>query len=131
MAPLVEPKSLQKLSITAVSLAVDSACTDIFLEHGCYGNEECTIEIARLQERLISALPSTVFEQLVEERNSHNGVCSQLLWSKDPRIKLAVFLHPSISRFNVDAKERMGHSKCLGSVEVRVCTDWVQCKHAP
>ena len=39
MAPLVEPKSLQKLSITAVSLAVDSACTDIFLEHGCYGNE--------------------------------------------------------------------------------------------
>lgn len=93
--------------------------------------QECTIEIARLQERLISALPSTVFEQLVEERNSHNGVCSQLLWSKDPRIKLAVFLHPSISRFNVDAKERMGHSKCLGSVEVRVCTDWVQCKHAP
>jgi len=114
MAPLVEPKSLQKLSITAVSLAVDSACTDIFLEHGCYGNEECTIEIARLQERLISALPSTVFEQLVEERNSHNGVCSQLLWSKDPRIKLAVFLHPSISRFNVDAKgnELLRHSAC-------------------
>ena len=39
MAPRVEPKSLHKLSIAAVSLAVDSACTDIFLEHGCYGNE--------------------------------------------------------------------------------------------
>ena len=39
MAPLVEPKSLHKLSIAAVSLAVDTACTDIFLEHGCYGNE--------------------------------------------------------------------------------------------
>ena len=39
MAPLVEPKSLHKLAIAAVSLAVDTACTDIFLEHGSYGNE--------------------------------------------------------------------------------------------
>ena len=85
------------------------------------------MEIARLQERLISSLPLSVFEQLVEERNSHNGVCSQLLWSKDPRIKLAVFLHSSISRFNVDAKERrfIYKSGVLGSVEVlyRVVTE--------
>jgi len=112
MAPRVEPRSLQQLSLTAVSLAVDSACTDIFLEHGCYGNEDCTAEIARLQKMLVSSLPTIVFEQLVEARNSHKGVCSQLLWSKDPRIKLAVFLHPSISRFNVDAKgnELLRHS---------------------
>ena len=72
----------------------------------CLLSQDCTIEIARLQEKLTSSLPLSVFEELVEERNTHNGACGQLLWSKDPRIKLAVFLHPSISSFNVDAKVR-------------------------
>jgi hypothetical protein len=103
MAPKNEPSSLYRLSLSAVSLAVDSACTNIFLEHGCYGNEECMTEIERMQERLFTDLPLTVFEHLVDDRNSQTRG-NQLLWSKDPRIKLGVFLHPSISRFNVDAK---------------------------
>ena len=53
MAPLVEPKSLHKLSLAAVSLAVDSACSDIFLEHGCYGNE--------VREATKTVLPRTIY----------------------------------------------------------------------
>ena len=33
--------------------------------------------------------------------NHHNNCW---LWSKDPRIKLSIFLHPYITRFNVDGK---------------------------
>lgn len=64
---------------------------------------------------LITTLPLTVFEQLAEDRNSRKSFSSGLhgiqshnsnllLWSKDPRIKLGLFLHPSISKFNVDGK---------------------------
>ena len=67
------------------------------------------------------SLPITIFEHLAEDRNesnrsrssftsngnalfgsSHHNHC--LLWSKDPRIKLSIFLHPHITRFNVDGK---------------------------
>ncbi len=104
MAPTFEPPSLYRLSLSALSLAVDSGCTNIFLEHGCYGNEDCAREISRLQDRLVSHLPTTVFEHLVEDRNGMQTRASELLWSKDPRIKLGVLMHPSITRFNVDHK---------------------------
>lgn len=69
----------------------------------------------------IFSLPITIFEHLAEDRNesnrsrstfssnssslfgsNHHNNC--LLWSKDPRIKLSIFLHPYITRFNVDGK---------------------------
>lgn len=96
MAPLIQPASLYRLALSGVSARVDAACTNIFLEHGCYGNEECHQAMEELQAFLVSYLPTSVFEQLAEDRNSH--LKSPLLWSKDPRIKLGVFLHPSISR---------------------------------
>ena len=51
----------------------------------------------------MSVLFQSTFEHLVEERNSkcRGGF---LLWSKDPRIKLGVFLHPCITKFSVDCK---------------------------
>ena len=72
---------------------------------------------------LFFSLPITIFEHLAEDRNesnrsrssftsnsngnalfgsSHHNHC--LLWSKDPRIKLGIYLHPHITRFNVDGK---------------------------
>lgn len=101
MAPLIQPKSLQKLSVCAVSAWVDSVCSNIFLEFGCYGNEDCIRAVEKLQSLLVDQLPLTVFEGLADERNES---LQHLLWSKDPRIKLSAFLHKSITRFNVDAK---------------------------
>ena len=66
-------------------------------------------------------MPITIFEHLAEDRNesSRSGGLSTnsgsvlfssshhlhlSLWSKDPRIKLGIFLHPRITRFNVDSK---------------------------
>jgi hypothetical protein len=80
------------------------ACTTIFLEYGSFGNEDCREAIEQLQKHLLAALPLSVFEQLSEDRNSctrnnYQGANQLLIWSKDPRIKLGVFLHPSLTRF--------------------------------
>ena len=122
MAPQIQPCSLYRLCISSVSGMIDQACTNIFLEHGSYGNEECLCAIEDLQIYLINSLPTTIFEHLAESRNepnrygtpslTHNSSSlfgsshhNQLfLWSKDPRIKLSIFLNPHISRFNVDGK---------------------------
>ena len=65
-------------------------------------NQKCILILISFQNFLIEQLPRSIFELLAEDRN--NDFCSQLLWSKDPRIKLSVFLHPIITKFNVDAK---------------------------
>ena len=105
-----------------MSEIIDHACTNIFLEHGSYGNEDCISAIEELQVYLINSLPITIFEHLAENRNELNrrrtlaasSTSSSLLgyshhnqfllWSKDPRIKLSIFLHPHITRFNIDGK---------------------------
>ena len=82
-----------------------SGCTNIFLEHGSYGNQDCVDAINDLQKYLTSNVPLTIFEHLAEDRNSctrnHNPL---IIWSKDQRIKLGLFLHPSIRKFTVDNK---------------------------
>ena len=75
-----------------------------------------------LHKNDIFSVPITIFENLAEHRNddrnrprtsrsnnshslfgsNHHNNC--WLWSKDPRIKLSIFLHPYITRFNVDGK---------------------------
>ena len=76
------------------------ACTAIFLEYGSYGNEDCLEAIDLLQNHLLATLPQSIFQHLSEDRNSTNKNSFQLLiWSKDPRIKLGVFLHPSLTKF--------------------------------
>lgn len=105
MAPQLQPWPLYRLCLSSASLIVDQGCTNIFLEHGSYGNQDCLDAINDLQNYLISMLPLTVFEHLAEDRNSRTRNHNPLfLWSKDPRIKLGLFLHPNIRKFNVDGK---------------------------
>lgn len=105
MAPPVHPWPLFRICLSASSSLIDQACTNIFLEHGSYGNQECTDAIGELQNYLIQSLPLTIFENLSEDRNSRTRNQNPLLlWSKDPRIKLGLFLHPSIRKFSVDGK---------------------------
>jgi len=105
MAPQLQPWSLYRISLSAASNLVEQGCTNIFLEHGSYGNKDCVDAITDLQNHLIASLPLTVFEHLAEDRNSRTSNQNSLvLWSKDPRIKLGLFLHPSIRKFNVDGK---------------------------
>ena len=99
MAPYIKPKSLFSLALGASSAAVDAACTNIFLEHGCYGNEDCVRAIGRFQTFLIDQMPTTVFHQLSVECRTHDGH-NQPLWSKDKWIKLGVFLHESLTSFS-------------------------------
>lgn len=105
MAPKHQPNLLYQLCLSSSSQLIDQTCSNIFLEHGSYGNEDCVEAIRELQSYLITLLPLTVFEHLLEERNScsrnHNPL---LYWSKDPRIKLGLFLHPNIRKFMVDNK---------------------------
>ena len=82
------------------------ACTTIFLEYGSYGNEDCLDAIDLLQKYLLTSLPLSLFEHLSEDRNSCNrnsypGANQLLIWSKDPRIKLGVFLHPALTKFRL------------------------------
>ena len=49
MAPQIQPPSLYRACISAVSGLIDHACTNIFLEHGSYGNEECAAAVEELQ----------------------------------------------------------------------------------
>ena len=162
MAPQIQPYSLYRWCVSTVSGMIDHACTNIFLEHGSYDNEDCVSAVEDLQNYYVKrlaiceeyysynnifwkfnqlqlllswnilhfltyshlrfSLPITIFEHLAEDRNesnrsrslltsssgisyfgsSHHSQC--LLWSKDPRIKLSIFLHPHITRFNVDGK---------------------------
>lgn len=105
MAPPLQPWPLYRICLSASSSLVDQACTNIFLEHGSYGNQECTDAIGELQKYLVQSLPQTIFEHLSEDRNARTRHQNSLvLWSKDPRIKLGLFLHPSIRKFNVDGK---------------------------
>ena len=54
---------------------------------------------------MIQSLPLTIFESLSDDRNARTRHQNSLfLWSKDPRIKLGLFLHPSIRKFGVDGK---------------------------
>ena len=101
MAPILQPKSLYSLCVDNTSKLVDQACTNIFLEHGCFGNADSMRGIADIQNYLVSQLPLTIFEDLSDDRNSQ---AQSHLWSKDARIKLAVFLHPVLTRFGVDSK---------------------------
>lgn len=105
MAPRIQPWPLYRICLASASNLVDQACTNIFLEHGSYANQECLDAVTSLQKHLISFMPLTLFEQLAEDRNSRNRNNNPLfLWSKDPRIKLALFLHPSMRKFTVDGK---------------------------
>ncbi len=105
MAPQLQPLSLYRLCLSSASQLIDQSCTNIFLENGSYGNQDCVNAIQELQSYLTTLLPLTVFEHLSEDRNSttrnHNPL---IYWSKDPRIKLGLFLHPSIRKFVVDNK---------------------------
>ena len=93
-----------------------SGCTNIFLEHGSYGNQECVDAINDLQKYLTSNVPLTIFEHLAEDRNSctrnHNPL---IIWSKDQRIKLGLFLPPTIRKFTVDNK---GNELMLSQVRI-------------
>jgi len=105
MAPRIQPWPLYRICLASASNLVDQACTNIFLEHGSYANQDCLDAVSKLQKHLISFMPLTLFEQLAEDRNSRNRNNNPLfLWSKDPRIKLALFLHPSMRKFTVDGK---------------------------
>jgi len=105
MAPQLQPRSLYRISLASASHLIDQGCTNIFLEHGSYSNHECVDAINDLQNYLTSNVPLTIFEHLAEDRNSctrnHNPL---IIWSKDQRIKLGLFLHPSIRKFTVDNK---------------------------
>jgi len=105
MAPCLQPRSLYRICLSTASHMVDQGCTNIFLEHGSYGNQDCVDAINDLQKYLTSNVPLTIFEHLAEDRNSctrnHNPL---IIWSKDQRIKLGLFLHPSIRKFTVDNK---------------------------
>jgi hypothetical protein len=112
MAPQLQPWPLYRICLSAASDLVDKGCANIFLEYGSYGNQDCLDAIADIQSQLTSTLPLVVFEHLAEDRNSPetdrrsrtHHYTSVLLWSKDPRIKLGLFLHPSIRRFSVDGR---------------------------
>lgn len=105
MAPTVQPLSLYRICLSASSSIIDNACNNIFLEHGNYCNTYCTDAIRMLQDYLIQSLPLTIFESLSDDRNARTRHQNSLfLWSKDPRIKLGLFLHPSIRKFGVDGK---------------------------
>ena len=41
MAPHLEISSLTHLCLRALSSVIDRACLEVYLEHGCYGNEKC------------------------------------------------------------------------------------------
>ncbi len=103
MAPYLEPLTLYRSALAAASTTIDDLCNKIFLDAGTYGSDACMSAVARLQSYLISSVPLSIFEHLLEDRNSRIKRCA-LFWSKDPRIKLAVFLHPSITKFGVDGK---------------------------
>ena len=53
MAPQIQPSSLYRWCISNVSGMIDHACTNIFLEHGSYGNEDCVAAVDRIQRYLI------------------------------------------------------------------------------
>ena len=53
MAPQIQPSSLYQACISAVSGLIDHACTNIFLEHGGYGNEDCALAVEELQIYLV------------------------------------------------------------------------------
>jgi len=100
MAPHRQPCSLLRLSLNSVSQMIDLACTSIFLEHGGFQFGECASEVEALQEYLITNLPLTLFEILGSDRNLANRQYQNaFFWIKDPRIKLALFMHPSITAF--------------------------------
>ena len=105
MAPQIQPWPLYRICLSSASQLVDQGCINVFLEHGSYGNQDCVDAIQELQNYLISTLPLTVFQHLADDRNAcartHNPL---LFWSLDPRIKLGLFLHPSITKFAVDNK---------------------------
>jgi hypothetical protein len=91
--------------MTATSVALDDACTRIFLEQGPYGiSGDCAVALAHLQDFLISTLPLSLFEQLAEERNVTKSNTPSWSWYGDQRIKLSLFMHPSLTHFGVDSK---------------------------
>ena len=53
MAPQIQPWSLYRSCISTVSGMIDHACTNIFLEHGSYGNEDCSLAVEELQTYFI------------------------------------------------------------------------------
>ncbi len=112
MVPRKSPPPLFGLSLSASADLVSSACTVAFLNHGGYGSEECAGAIDAIQSFLVAQLPNTVFERLAEERNGglvsassgarclgHPAAAGGVGgWARDARIKLAVFLHPSLTK---------------------------------
>ena len=59
MAPQIQPSSLYQTCISAVSGLIDHACTNIFLEHGGYGNEDCALAVEELQIYLVKRYTMT------------------------------------------------------------------------
>jgi len=132
MAPQLQPRSLYRICLASASHLIDQGCTNIFLEHGSYGNQDCVDAINDLQNCLTSNLPLTIFEHLSDDRNSctrnHNPL---IIWSKDQRIKLGLFLHPSIRKFTVDNK---GNELMLSQPHEDIHSgldDFFWCAHIP
>ena len=82
MAPRIQPWPLYRICLASASNLVDQACTNIFLEHGSYANQDCLDAVSKLQKHLISFMPLTLFEQLPEDRNSRNRNNNPLFFSQ-------------------------------------------------
>jgi len=104
MAPYRQPSTLLTSALKAVSTALDRACARILLESGPYGSFDCTTAIFDLQCALINKLPWSLFEELAKERNSVKISPSTWAWCGDQRVKLSLFMHPSLRSFAVDFK---------------------------
>ncbi|KAJ9586074.1 hypothetical protein L9F63_020271 [Diploptera punctata] len=93
MPPHKLPRSLFKIALCQVEALVNTSCKNIETTYGTYNENGCQEQIAMLQGYLLSNIPGMVLDEVCEERKI--GI------KQDFRIRLAVYMHPTMRKFSV------------------------------
>ena len=111
MAPKIQPESLFQISLNKATDLLHEISLHLYLENETFYTDHCQLKIEAIQDHLVDLLPLSVFEKLAENRGRFKrlpGHYMPLNFTQEPclgRIKVGMFLHPTITKLRVNADE--------------------------